>query len=108
MISVTEKAARKVKELLAREQRSPEQYGLRLGVMGGGCSGLQYVMEFDVPQPDDQVVVCDGAKVLVDPRSMPYLEGSQLQYVESLMGAGFKVVNPNEKGSCGCGHSFTV
>jgi iron-sulfur cluster assembly protein len=108
MLSVSDKAASKLKELMAQEQKSPAEFGLRLGVMGGGCSGLQYLMEFDTPRPDDQIVRHDGVQVLVDPRSLQYVDGSRLDYVESLMGAGFKLVNPNEKGSCGCGHSFTV
>lgn len=108
MISVTDKAALKIKTLLAQEQKSTEEFGLRLGVMGGGCSGMQYQMEFDTPRPDDQVIAHDGARVLVDPRSLQYLDGTQLDYVESLMGAGFKMINPNEKESCGCGHSFNI
>jgi iron-sulfur cluster assembly protein len=108
MITVTEKAARKIKELLIADEKPATEYGLRLGVMGGGCSGMQYIMEFDTAREDDTVVQQDGARVFVDPRSMEVVKGSQLDYVESLMGAGFKIGNPNEKSSCGCGHSFGV
>ena len=108
MLTMTEKAASKIKILLEQEQKPADQYGLRLGVMGGGCSGLQYMMEFDTKRDDDTVVRHDGAQVFVDARSLSYLDGTQLEYQESLMGAGFKIVNPNEKDSCGCGHSFSV
>jgi iron-sulfur cluster assembly protein len=108
MISVTDKAARKIREMLDAEQKPLAEYGLRVGVMGGGCSGMQYVLEFDTPREDDTVVAQDGIRVFVDPRSLDVIKGGQLDYVESLMGAGFKIGNPNEKGSCGCGHSFNV
>lgn len=108
MVTVTDKAAIKIKGLLEQEQKSPAEFGLRLGVMGGGCSGMQYMMEFDTARDGDHVFPHDGVKVIVDPRSLEYLKGSRLDYVESLMGAGFKIGNPNEKDSCGCGHSFNV
>jgi len=102
---ITDKASSKIKELLTKEQKT---YGLRLGVMGGGCSGLQYMMEFDKRKDEDIAFQHNGAQVFIDPRSLPYLQGSQLDYIESLMGSGFKIQNPNEKDSCGCGHSFNV
>ena len=108
MLTVTDKAATKIKELLTAEQKSIDEYGLRVGVMGGGCSGFQYVLEFDTKRDDDEIVRHDGIQVFLDVRSKPYVNGSQIDYVESLMGSGFKIGNPNEKSSCGCGQSFGV
>ena len=82
---------------------------LRVSVEGGGCSGFQY--KFDLvakPDSDDLVIEQDGATVLVDPMSLPFLEGSELDYVQELIGASFKVHNPNAQASCGCGTSFTI
>jgi iron-sulfur cluster assembly protein len=106
-ITVTDKAAEKLKELLAQEGKGPE-FGLRLGVQGGGCSGMSYFMDFDTAQPNDRVFEHQGVKVVVDPKSILYLSGSVLDYAEGLMGSGFSIKNPNVKGSCGCGHSFNV
>lgn len=104
-LQITSSAASKIKELIAKEGKGPE-FGLRLGVMGGGCSGLQYFMEFDTAREGDRTVEMDGAKVFVDPRSSMHVRGSQLEYLDGLHGAGFKISNPNVKSSCGCGHSF--
>lgn len=106
-LAVTDSAARKLKEMIAAEGLGPE-YGLRVGIQGGGCSGFTYAMQFDTPQEGDAVIEHDGIKVYVDPRSAQMLAGSQIDYVESLMGAGFKVSNPNATGGCGCGNSFSV
>ncbi len=108
MITITKNAAIQIKYLLEKDQKSLKKYGLRLGVMGGGCSGFQYIMEFDTEGDDDHVFSYDDIQVFIDPRSLEYLDGSHLDYQETLMGSGFKVINPKEKGSCGCGHSFTV
>lgn len=108
MLTVTDKAAEKIKELLTKEQKALDKFGLRLGVMGGGCSGLQYRMEFDTQREDDHVIKADGVQVFVDTKSLEYVDGSQLDYIDSLTGAGFKVGNPKETGSCGCGQSFSV
>lgn len=105
--SVTDKAAEKIKSLLEQEQKGSE-FGLRVGVQGGGCSGLSYFMDFDAEKPDDRVFEHQGVKVFVDPKSILYMSGSILDYTEGLMGAGFAIKNPMQKGSCGCGHSFTV
>lgn len=107
VLTVSDTAAEKIKQFLAAEKKGPEA-GLRLGVQGGGCSGMTYFMEFDTPMEGDLVIEKGGVKVFVDPRSASYVKGSTLEYVESLTGAGFKVTNPNVKGSCGCGHSFNT
>ena len=106
MIEVTEAAASKVKELL--ESEGYDGYGLRIQVVGGGCSGMQYRLGCDEERQGDKVIEKDGLKVFVDLKSALYLAGSTVDYVESLMGAGFKIDNPNVRNSCGCGSSFQV
>lgn len=106
MISLTSVAAGKVKELLA--QRGTPDVGLRIGVRGGGCSGNSYYMEFcPAETPGDEVVESEGVKLYVDLKSMVLLGGTQVDYVEGLMGAGFKFNNPNVKHNCACGESFS-
>ena len=105
-VSVTERAAARIKELAATENR--EGQGLRVKVVGGGCSGLQYKVDFDVPKETDKVFEKDGAKVLVDMKSLLYLTGTELDYKDELMQSGFVFQNPNVKKACGCGASFTV
>jgi iron-sulfur cluster assembly protein len=108
MIQVTEKAAQKIRELLLKEGVS-ENGGLRLGVQGGGCSGLTYAMRLDARARDrDKVIEQNGARVFVDPKSYIYLEDVTLDYEESLMRQGFVFQNPRASHSCGCGTSFTV
>ncbi len=108
MITVSPAAAEKVKALLNRNMPA-EAGGLRVGVKGGGCSGMTYVMEFaDAARPDDEIFDADGIRIFVDPKSVLYLEGTELDYVEGVMGAGFEFRNPNVKRSCACGSSFTV
>ena len=107
MVTLTDKAAEKIKTLLAAENKTAE-YGLRLGVKGGGCSGLEYLMDFDVQKDGDKIFEKDGAKVIVDPKSMLYINNSVLDFAESLQGSGFTLKNPNVKSSCGCGHSFNT
>lgn len=107
-ISISEIAAEQVK--LQLEKRStPESY-LRLGIKGGGCSGFSYVLRFEDDPPKDKDLVFDqhGIKIVVDKKSIVYLNGATLDWEKTLMKQGFKFVNPNEKSSCGCGHSFTV
>jgi iron-sulfur cluster assembly protein len=105
-VSLTDRAAARIKELITAENR--EGQGLRLKVVGGGCSGLQYKVDFDVPKGTDKVFEKDGAKVLVDMKSLLYLAGTELDYKDELMQSGFVFQNPNVKKSCGCGTSFTV
>ncbi len=107
MVQLTEVAASKVKEIMA--QQNPAPAGLRVAVVGGGCSGFSYHMAFDNQEnPSDNVYQFDGVKLLVDQMSEMYLDGVQIDYIESLEGAGFKFNNPNVKSTCGCGSSFTV
>lgn len=104
LISITPTAAEKVRELLEAEG-NPE-LGLRIFVAGGGCSGLQYGMTLDETQDGDSVFETNGVRVLIDEMSADYIGGSEIDYVDSLMGAGFTVNNPNAVSTCGCGHSF--
>ena len=103
-LTVTEKAAAKVKEAITKEGKKDAI--LRLYVSGGGCSGFQYGLAFDSKKDDDCVVENHGVKVLVDSESAKYVEGAEIDYVESVMGEGFKINNPNATETCGCGHSF--
>src|SRR6202030_1682587 len=108
-IHLTERAARKILALLAKDGVSSEQGGLRVGVQGGGCSGLSYAMRLDTQARDrDKVFEEFGARVFVDPKSLLYLNGTTLEYEETLMRQGFAFVNPNADRSCGCGSSFTA
>lgn len=104
ILSISPTAAEKVRELLVQE--NDPSLALRIFVAGGGCSGLQYGMTLDEEQDGDTVVEQSGIRVLVDEMSLGYINGSQVDYVDSLMGAGFTVNNPNAVSSCGCGHSF--
>ena len=105
LVSLSATAAEKVRALLAEENEPA--LGLRVFVAGGGCSGLQYGMTLDEEQDGDSVLATEaGIRVLVDSMSAQYLAGSEIDYVDSLMGAGFTVNNPNAVSTCGCGHSF--
>jgi iron-sulfur cluster assembly accessory protein len=104
MLNLTPSAADKVRELL--DQEGDPSLGLRIFVAGGGCSGMQYGMTLDEVQDGDVVVELQGIRVLVDEMSAGYIQGSDVDYVDSLMGAGFTVNNPNAVSTCGCGHSF--
>src|SRR5947208_16078839 len=106
-ISLTPHAVTKVKEIMA--QQNPVPAGLRVGVVGGGCSGFSYSMSFEhSPGMMDKVFDMDGLKVYVDATSLMYLNGCKVDYLETLDGAGFKFDNPNVKSTCGCGSSFNV
>ncbi|MBL8681898.1 MAG: iron-sulfur cluster insertion protein ErpA [Myxococcales bacterium] len=106
-VALTEVAAAKVREIAKEE--GLEGQGLRVQVKGGGCSGFQYDLYFDEKPTDmDQIVESRGVKIFIDPLSAQYLEGTEIDYVEGLSGAGFKFGNPNVKGTCGCGSSFSV
>jgi iron-sulfur cluster assembly protein len=107
-VTVTPLAAAKLKEILAREKRDAAVTGLRISVQGGGCSGMSYVMDLDTAAEGDLVAEQDGAKVFVDPKSLQFLKGTTLDFKEGLMSSGFAIRNPNEKGRCGCGESFSV
>jgi iron-sulfur cluster assembly protein len=105
-IAVTPKAVQKIRQAF---QKMGVEGGLRLGVLGGGCSGLSYQFKFDIqPRPKDKVFEFDGVKVFIDPKSILYLHGMTLDYKETLMESGFVFLNPNAKKSCGCGTSFAA
>ena len=107
MVQLTPTAISKVKEILLAQ--TPEPAGLRVAVVGGGCSGFSYHMAFDNQEnPTDNIYEFDGVKVAIDQMSEMYLDGVQIDYIESLEGAGFKFNNPNVKSTCGCGSSFSV
>ena len=105
-VTVTENAAAKIKELMSQEPEGDVSV-LRIAVQGGGCSGFQYALGFDRgPQDGDNEVEMHGVRVVVDPFSAPYLVGSEIDFVDALMGAGFAINNPNVQAACGCGSSF--
>ena len=108
MVQLTETAITKVREIL--DTQEPKPAGLRISVVGGGCSGFSYHMAFEsqVIQNSDNVYEFDGLKVLVDQMSEMYLDGVQIDYIETVEGSGFKFNNPNVKSTCGCGSSFSV
>ena len=110
-ITLTPVAVNKVKEIM--QQQEPAPAGLRLGVMGGGCSGFSYAMTFESNGNGDdlgmdKVFQFDGLKVFVDQASLLYLDNTEIDYMETLEGSGFKFSNPNVKSTCGCGSSFSV
>ncbi|QSQ24619.1 iron-sulfur cluster assembly accessory protein [Pyxidicoccus parkwayensis] len=106
-ITIADSAVRRLKELL--EQRQTPEAGLRLAVRGGGCSGLQYAMEWsEKARERDKIFEKDGVRVFVDPKSYLYLIGTELVFEQTLMASGFKLNNPNVKAACGCGESFAV
>lgn len=106
MITLTEKAARHVARYLDRRGKG---VGLRLGVKTTGCSGLAYKLEYvDELQPEDQVFESHGIKVIVDPKSLPYIDGTELDFAREGLNEGFRFNNPNVKDECGCGESFRV
>lgn len=107
IISLTDSALKEVKRLI--NVQGIEEGGLRLGVKGGGCSGLSYTINFDDKIGQyDQVYEIDGVKVIVDAKSAIYLQGTQLDYQKDLMGGNFKFINPNANKTCGCGESFSA
>lgn len=107
MIQLTEKAVAKIKDLMRQQQM--ETGGLRVGVIGGGCSGLSYKLDFETQsRPHDKVYEVEGIKVFVDPKSYLYVNGMTLDFSDGLNGRGFVFVNPNASQTCGCGSSFAV
>jgi len=104
VVTVTQAAAAKLKDLMAKEGSADQ--GLRVRVRGGGCSGYEYQLGFDTPREGDQVIEQDGVKVVIDAKSLLFLAGSEIDFQDGLTGAGFAIKNPNAKGSCGCGQSF--
>ncbi len=107
MISVTENAEKKIRQMIEKEGKP--SMNLRVYVEGGGCSGMQYGLTFEEnARDDDELVAYDGFKVLVDPMSRPFLDGTEIDYSDSLMDGGFKIRNPQAKTTCGCGQSFSA
>ena len=104
MVTITESAAAKIKELMPTDDT---EYALRMRVVGGGCSGLQYQMELEEePGSNDKIVTSNGITVFIDVKSAVYLAGAEVDYLNSLMESGFKIANPNATTTCGCGQSF--
>ncbi len=107
-VALTDKGAEKVREFLESQGADISSAGLRVGVRGGGCSGFQYQLAFDDQHDGDAIFEDQGLRILVDAQSLPYVDGSEIDYVDSLQGAGFQVNNPNVVAACGCGSSFRV
>jgi len=106
MITLTPKAIEEVKKLLHQDEQTGKT-GLRLGVKGGGCSGLTYVLNFEQEnRQDDKILEFDGIKIFMDPKSAIYLNGTELDFSDGLNGKGFEFKNPNAQRTCGCGSSF--
>ena len=106
-VNITEKAISEVKRII-KDNNIPEGYSLRVGVKGGGCSGLTYSLGFDGEEkPTDNVIEKDGVKVIIDMKSFLYLSGTEIDYTDGLNGKGFVFNNPNAKKTCGCGSSFS-
>jgi iron-sulfur cluster assembly accessory protein len=106
MVTLTPKAVEKVKAFLADDENKGK--ALRVYVEGGGCAGFQYGLAFDDKRDSDAVVPVENFEVAIDPMSSMYLRGARIDFVEGLYGTGFKIENPNAKGGCGCGHSFSA
>ncbi|CAM9932559.1 unnamed protein product [Chrysoparadoxa australica] len=107
LVELTDKAVAQVKEIFEKENKGPD-FGLRLGVVGGGCSGLSYKIDFDTKKEKDNVLEFDGVKVYIDLKSSIYLKGVVLDFKDGLNGKGFVFINPNAANTCGCGESFSV
>jgi iron-sulfur cluster assembly protein len=108
-LHVTDSAVKRIRVILAKEGISLQEGGLRLGVKGGGCSGMSYHIGFDkAPNERDRIFEFDDVRVFIDPKSFVYLKGMTLDYEETLMRQGFNFINPNSARSCGCGTSFSV
>lgn len=107
MVNLTERAADKVREAIAAQENPGDFSGIRISVVGGGCSGFQYAMRLEKQaEPVDQVLAVGDFNLYVDEQSMLYLDGTEIDWVETSHGSGFKFNNPNVTGTCGCGESF--
>ncbi|MCH7573120.1 MAG: iron-sulfur cluster assembly accessory protein [Planctomycetes bacterium] len=110
-VTITENAAKEICNIVRQQELDPEKVSLRVGVKGGGCSGMSYIMEIDeaIPKQADQIFEQGGVKILIDTKSHLYLDGMTIDYQQNnMMGGGFEFNNPNAKKSCGCGTSFTA
>ncbi|EQC43272.1 iron-sulfur cluster assembly accessory protein [Bacteriovorax sp. Seq25_V] len=108
IVNISEKAIAHITEIFEKESKSFETIGLRLGVVGGGCSGLSYKIDFSEKKDKDNEMKFGKLRVFIDPKSSIYLKGVELDYKDGLNGKGFVFVNPNATNTCGCGESFTV
>ncbi|HXV27882.1 MAG TPA: iron-sulfur cluster assembly accessory protein [bacterium] len=108
MVSLTPQAIEEIKRMMQAQHPGQTGLGIRMGVKGGGCSGLSYDLNFDQKRENDNEFEYEGLKVYVDPKSYLYLKGITLDYVDTLQAKGFRFVNPNAAKSCGCGESFSV
>ena len=109
ILTVSDRARQQIQHLMEKEQLDNEIYFLRVGVKGGGCSGLSYELGFDnIPQEGDNVVEDNGVKIAVDKKSFLYLFGTELDFTDGLNGKGFQFINPNASRTCGCGESFAI
>ena len=109
MVTLTDSAVEKVKEALASQPQSNPEGGIRVSVVGGGCSGFQYSMSLEKEaQEGDQVVALDGFQIFIDEHSQRFLNGTEIDFIETSHGAGFRFNNPNVSSTCGCGESFQV
>ena len=104
---MTEKAKGRIREIVGASSPSKE-HGVRIGVVGGGCSGLSYHIDFDIPKDHDNIIEIEGAKIFIDPKSAIYLKDTTLDFQDGLNGKGFVFQNPNATNTCGCGESFSV
>lgn len=107
IINVTEKAKDKIRSIAKSEQKNSLD-GLRVAVMGGGCSGFSYKIEFSAPKENDNIIDLNDVKIFIDPKSSIYLSGTVLDFKDGLNGKGFVFENPNAKNTCGCGESFSI
>ena len=107
IVNVTEKALNKIRSI-SKTDKQNETDGLRLAVMGGGCSGFSYKIEFSAPKDSDNVIEFNDIKIFIDPKSSIYLNGTTLDFKDGLEGKGFVFENPNAKNTCGCGESFSI
>jgi iron-sulfur cluster assembly protein len=107
LVTVTDRAMQEIRLIFEREQPAPD-VGLRLGVVGGGCSGLSYEMEFSEVRSNDNILSYEGFRVFLDPKSAIYLKDITLDFEDGLKGKGFVFINPNATNTCGCGESFSV
>lgn len=107
-VGMTDEAAKWVLRFIEDQKLPGDTFAFRLGVQGGGCSGFQYLMRMDKPKPDDAVFEHNGARLIVDPKSLKLLDGSKLHFEMKYQGAGFTVINPRVDSTCGCGVSFSI
>lgn len=108
IVNITEKAIDHIKNIFQTEGKDPKTFGLRLGVIGGGCSGLSYKIDFSEKKEHDNILTFGEVQVFIDPKSSIYLRGVQLDFKDGLNGKGFVFSNPNASNTCGCGESFSV